>query len=238
MPFPRPQKIRAKLADKQVHNEKFTSFQFELVEPNVMTFFAGQYVSIKVDDAGDRRSYSMTTRPDVTHSFGLFVDTITNGLGVTKLKNLQFGEEIELMGPLGLFTLGEEAVTRPVVFVATGAGIAPFLSMIEDQLQTRHTTQELTLYWGNRHETELCLEDQLQEMMSGFLNFHLHPVISQAVPEWPLCRGRVTDCLTVHDLPENGQYMLCGNQTMITNVNELLQKREVKAEDIHWEKFY
>lgn len=240
----RPQHFTAKLADKIILNEKFIQLFFELVEPNLLTFSAGQYASIALPaDAvtgviGERRSYSISSAPEKNHGFELLVDISPKGKGTTYLDSLQFGDEIRFLAPLGLFSVAEDAQTKPLVLIATGSGIAPFMSIVLDELQQKLNKNQITLYWGLRHVEELFWEDEFEELATDFPNFHFHPVISQAVPEWPLCRGRVTDCLSVHELPAEANYYLCGSTSMIKDVIELLIKKRISETQIHHEKFY
>ncbi len=239
----RPQLFHAKLADKTVLNQKYTQFSFELVgEPNRFLFEAGQYISIAIPNAdGQRRPYSICSSPEKDHGFELLVDVVPNGIGVQYLNTLQFGDQIEFLAPLGMFVLPpttENAQPKPIVFVATGAGVAPFRSIILDQLQRQKNAQHITLYWGLRYVEELFWEDELEELAKNFPNFHFHPVISRPTPEWPLCKGRVTDCLLVHDLPPNAEYYICGSDTMIADVMTLLEKRGVEKTALHREIFF
>jgi ferredoxin-NADP reductase len=233
-----PKQFSARLADKQALNEKFTQYFFELVEPNIFEFEAGQYASIVVDEHGTRRSYSICSSPDKNHGFELLIDATPNGVGVQFLSKLQFGDQIKFLAPLGMLTTTGAASDAPVTFVATASGIAPFRSIILDELQNKHRTTEITLYWGLRFVEDLFWQEQFEELATNFPNFHFHPVISKAIPEWPLCRGHVTDCLLVHGSPATAQYYLCGNAGMIADVQALLQQQNVAKESVHHEKFY
>ncbi len=236
----RPQLFRAKLADKLILNQKFVQYFFELVEPNQMAFDAGQYASISIPGTdGLRRSYSICSSPVKDHGFELMVDLTPNGVGVQYLNKLQFGDEIQMLSPLGMFTIAPDVVNRnPIVCVATGSGITPFRSMLAHQLVQLHNTQPITVYWGMRYVEELFWQDEFQDLMTQFPNFHFHPVISRASQEWPLCRGHVTDCLSIHALPENADYYLCGNDKMIADVMQVLQTKGVEKTRLHHEKFY
>lgn len=234
----KPQRMTAKLADKEVYNEKFTKYTFELEQPNEMEFQAGQYVSITVDEHGDRRSYSICSTPDTHHSFELLIDHAPAGVGCTFLKNLEFGQEVDVMGPLGRFTLVEGGDEEEIVLVATGSGIAPFRSMVLHMLQELGEKRPITLYWGLRYVEELFWQNDFQDLSEQFENFKFHPVISRAIEEWSLCKGRVTDCLSIHDIPLKGAYYICGNARMIEDVDKLLQEKGVAKENIHFEKFF
>lgn len=237
MPTP-PQVFTVKLSDRQVLNPKFTQYQFELVQPNKMVFEAGQYVSMSVDPAGHRRSYSISSTPDNDHGFDLFVDIEPHGMGVQYLENLQFGDTASILAPMGQFTVKSTDPSIPLVFVASGSGVAPLRSMLYDQLQKYGTQRSMLLYWGLRHEADLCWTDDLKALVASHPNVTFHPTISRAMPEWPLCRGRVTDCLTVHDVDVSAEYYVCGNQQMILDTMSVLAARGVPAEKIFHEKFY
>ena len=83
-----PQQFKARLEDRIVHNDKYIQCSFELTQPFRMPFLAGQYVSIKVSDRGDRRSYSICSPPGIEHGFELMVDVRPQGLGSKFLQNL------------------------------------------------------------------------------------------------------------------------------------------------------
>jgi len=233
-----PQRGRAKLADKIVYNSKFVHYFFELTEPHEVPFLAGQYVSIKVTESGLRRSYSIASSPENTHGFELVLDVTPAGAGTKFLEALQFGQEVEILYPLGMFYLMDEPSEKSLVYVANGSGIVPFRSMLLDQLQLKNDKREITLHWGLRHEADLIWEDEFQELSESYPNFHFHPVISQPTPEWPLCQGRVTDCLATHEFEAEAGYYLCGSTTMIADVVTFLIQRGVTRQHIHHENFY
>lgn len=235
MPNP-PQLCIAKLEDKRQLNQKFIQLDFELQTPHELNFLAGQYVSIQVSERGDRRSYSISSSPVIKHGFELLVDTTPMGLGSTFLLNLKFGDEIKILAPMGRFVLDDSEAA--FTFVATGSGMAPYHSMLLDLLQNRHDTRPMILYWGLRHAEDMVYQDEFQQLATAFPNFKFHPVLSQSPQEWPLCRGRVTDCLAVHDLVPSSGYYLCGNEKMVLEMQGLLQQRGIAPERIHHEKFY
>lgn len=234
----KPQMLKAKLADKLVFNDKYSQYNFSLVQPHVLEFDPGQYVSIVVDEHGDRRSYSICSKPENKDAFDLLIDHTPAGVGTKFLQSLQFGQEIDLMAPLGRFVFNHGGNEEALIFVATGSGIAPFKSMIMSMLQEGNERRPMTLYWGMRFVEELFWLDEWQNLAESFNNFKFHPVISKAVDEWTLCRGRVTDCLSIHDVPVNAAFYLCGNAHMIADVTTLLGQKGVNPENIHFEKFF
>lgn len=239
MNFPVPTQCTARLEDKTQHTDKFVQYAFELDQPHRMEFVAGQYVSLKVSDHGERRSYSICSTPDIKHGFELLIDHSPQGLGSKYLENLQFGDTVNVLSPLGRFVVEERPEEQALGFVATGSGIAPIRSMILDQLQVKKDTRKMVLYWGLRHESDMFWQLEFQELSETFPNFQFHPTLSKPESEkWTLCNGRVTNCLNDHDLMPNAGYYICGNERMLHDVVDLLAQKGVPAENVHHEKFY
>jgi len=233
-----PQQFKARIEDRVIQNDKFFTISFELIEPGAMEFKAGQYVSIKVDAAGTRRSYSIASRPDINHGFELAIDVTPGGVGTTFLRDMPLGTEVEVLGPLGSFVIADDPTEKAIVLVGTGSGIAPLRSMLLDLLQVKQDTRPIILHWGIRFVESLFWENEFQDIVERFPNFKFHPVVSKAIDGWTLCRGRVTDCLSTHELPTEAGYYLCGGKPMIESVVKLLGERGIAPEHIHHEKFF
>ena len=233
-------KYQAKVADVEDPNEKFRILRLELIEPSRVEFQAGQYVILFVPGHEEKRNYSIMSSPAIDHRVELLIDLSPQGIATSYLGGLKPGDLVEFMAPGGMFVMKEEdlAQEQSLVFVATGSGITPIWSMIQDLLQVRGDTRPMQLYWGLRHEKDMMLLTELEDIQKQFSNIIVHFSLSDPTPEWPLCSGRVTDCLRSHDLPDSAGYYLCGNQHMLTDVQSVLESRGVSPERIHHEKFY
>ncbi len=234
---PRPQQLTAKLEDKIVYNEKFILLSFELTQPFRMEFLSGQYVSIKVDEKGTRRPYSICSSPSIDHGFEIMVDITPDGVGCRYLNSLEPGDEIHIIAPMGFFVFPEQ-LEEEIVMIATGSGIAPFRSMLFDLLQMRKYAGDIALHWGIRHAEHLIWLDEFEELSTSFPNFKLHPVVSRPLPNWTLSRGRVTDVLKNTKLNPEAGYYLCGGTAMVDEVTEILKQADVSASTIHHEQFF
>ena len=138
-------------------------------------------------------------------------------------------------GPAGSFTLREDPTKRRL-FVATGTGIAPFRSMILSQLE-QGDTRPLVLFWGVRSERDLYYQDEFQDLADRYPQFSFVTTLSQAGPDWPGARGRVSSLVqervtSVQDLA----VYLCGNGQMIKDVTAMIQAKGLCP--IHREKYY
>ncbi|MEA2056225.1 MAG: FAD-binding oxidoreductase [Patescibacteria group bacterium] len=236
--MPKPQRYTAILEEKQIYNEKYVHFHFELKEPHRIEFQAGQFVSLTVDEENTQRAYSILSDPDIMHGIEILLDVSPNGKGVNYFLNLDFGDEISFLGPMGRFVIKEDAGEQALALVGTGSGIAPLYGMLVDQLKNKNDERSITLYWGQRYEKEMIWEDDLSRLSENYPNFEFHPVLSRPGGKWPLCSGHVTDCLQVHDLLPNTGFYMCGSRNMINDAKSVLAKRGVEKKMIHNEKFY
>ena len=236
-------KLEARLSDKYYINEseRFLLLKFELVEPNEIVFEAGQYVSIKINELGERRSYSIASTPDNTHGFYLLVEIVPDGKGSEYLSSLALGEEVEVLGPLGKFVVvsSQEANVKRL-FVATGSGIVPIWSMINDQLINKKSLAPIRLHWGMKREEDLFWMDNLERLSEAHPNFVYDIVLSKASDSWDLCTGHVQDCL-MRDFPNgelsNWEGYVCGSQEIVKDVCAKLEELKMKKEYIYHEKF-
>lgn len=247
MEFAKPQKYRVKLSEKYflTENKHFLLLKFELMKPNRLQFVAGQYMSFALSEGGMRRSYSIASTPDITHGFSIVAEMVEHGKGSEFLKSLDVGQEIEVLGPLGRFVVTESSQEK-ILFVATGSGIVPIYSMINDLLINKHETRQVRLHWGMRSEAELFYIDNFERLMEAHPNFVFDPVLSRPSSNWSLCSGHVQDCLK-RDFPSasSGQVgglvdwrgYVCGNPTMVEQVISLLAELGMHSEHIYHEKF-
>ena len=96
-----------------------------LTEP--VGFLAGQYVSIHVPGSDQKRSYSFSSAPG-SDRLDFLVRDIPGGLMSEFLRTAQPGTPVEFSGPSGTFYLRD--VKRPLLFLAGGTGLAPFMAML------------------------------------------------------------------------------------------------------------
>lgn len=233
-----PANFLARFVDRVEHNDKYTQFFFEFVEPHDMPFLAGQYISVKVNPEGERRSYSISSRPDITHGVELLVDMTPDGAGTQFFRGLVPGSEIEVFGPLGEFVVADNSDETEIIFVASGSGVAPFRAMIHDLLQIKNDQRKITLYWGLRTAQELFWQDDFLDLSKNYQNFHFTPILSEPPDEWTLSRGRVTDILEAKELAPGMAFYLCGGEEMVSDATQILLGKDISFDFVHQEKYY
>lgn len=136
--------------------------------------------------------------------------------------------EIELSPPFGWFRPGQSGETGdPSVFIATGTGIAPFLSALRSLPGLK---PDLMLY-GVRQLADALALDYLESRTPFKLC-----VSGKNTPAHH--HGRVSDLLEQIPMKENTHYYLCGLDAMIDEISEWLEQRGVHFTHIHREVFF
>ena len=189
------------------------TFELELMRPAAFQFRPGQ--RIRLLHKGVERDYSLLSRPD-SPRLGLCVRHLPAGLFSPILAAAEVGTSFAFTGPHGYFIFHRSS--RPPVFVATGTGVAPFLSM------TRSGVAGFILLHGVQTAAELYYRPDFGAAASLYV-----PCLSHASPDSALppgaYRGRVTDCLRDHLSPGAYDFYLCGRREMIRDVILLVDER-------------
>jgi benzoate/toluate 1,2-dioxygenase reductase subunit len=136
-----------------------TSIAFSLEGAGTISFLPGQYVNLLVPGTDQRRSYSFSSPPGAeTQSF--LVRDIPHGRMSSFLREAQPGTPLEFAGPSGSFYLRE--IRRPLLFLAGGTGLAPFLSMLGKIAETGTGGQPIYMVYGVTNDADLVGLDQLE----------------------------------------------------------------------------
>lgn len=229
---------KAGLIERTQVSDKVTYYKFKMIEPTEIEFKAGQYINIKVSENA-RRSYSIASEPAQKDELELYVDTMPGGPGSIFFENIKVGEEIEFLGPIGMFVLEEDFTDDTTfLFIATGTGIAPFLSMIKTLIEDGKKNP-MQIVFGLRFIKDLYLKDELEELSKTNPNITYDFVLSKPEDDsWKGRVGHVQDVINERQSFDNLSAYICGNQKMIFDVQELLKNKGVDSDNIHFEKFY
>ncbi len=212
--------------------------RFRLPDGKSLDFKAGQFVQmfIPLDGKIRRTSYSIASPPYHHEFFELCVTLVETGVSSPFLHKLKAGDTIQAMGPLGKFTM-PEPLARDPVFIATGSGIAPFRSMILDQLNKK-TNRNLYLVFGNRYVNDIIYQLEWEELARQHPNLKVLHTLSRADATWKGKRGYVQDAIEgfVPDV-KTKDYYICGLVKMIDAVQEKLIALGVPKEQINFERY-
>jgi ferredoxin-NADP reductase len=208
-----------------------------------VSFQAGQYLVVEVGknekNQPIRRSYSLSNAPgpEGAKQLDICVKMVPGGLGSQYLSSLKPGDEVTYLGPLGKFVVSKEPA-KEYVFIATGTGLSPCLSILLEQLPKGDQTP-MRLYWGLRNEDDLYYHDRLRELESRYANLKVTVCLSQPQSGWDGHKGRVTRFIDEEVRPQAGsEYYMAGNGAMIEEVKKLLMDRGAPKQTIKCDIFF
>lgn len=208
------------------------TYEFSLLDPGTIAFTPGQFGTIIVSPTV-RRSYSFCSWDAEGKQVSLVVDTAPGGPGSQYFLGLEPSAEVSMMAPLGHFHLPESF--SHAVCVATGTGIAPFISMF-DFLSSHgngHEYGSIRFYWGLRSKEDLYWEDKLKQYVRTIPDFSYDIVLSREQGEWSGKRGHVTEYVIEEgNTHPDAHFCFCGNGTMITDVQTQLVSKGIPRERI------
>ena len=200
---------------------------FELVlNRDGMEFQPGDCLAIS-NSEGVSRPYSVSSGNREPH-LRFVIRRLPDGAVSEWLAARVPDDRVEISEPFGWFrprSGGESG--HPSVFVATGTGIAPFLSV----LRSFPDSSPVLCLYGVR-----CLADAVGlETLRGRWPLRLCVSRQEAPPHH---FGRITDLLDEIPRTQQTHYYLCGLDAMIDEVSQWLERRGVHVTQIHREVFF
>jgi anthranilate 1,2-dioxygenase reductase subunit len=212
----------------------------EVIDGGRFDFSPGQFIGVEADVAGARRHrtpYCILSAPAGGDSFTLLVRVVPDGPLSQYLTGLRVGDEIGFRGPTGRSMVPKEDDTE-LVLIATGVGVSPLYSLAR-HLLTAGATRPIRLLWGLRQAEDICLVDQLDELVAAHQNFSYQISLSQPHPAWEGLRGRLTDTAPSVLGPLHGKHFyLVGNGAMTAEMAAALADAGVNENLIYQEAFF
>ena len=206
---------------------------FDLVEPKEINFVPGQFISLSVGN-GLFRSYSICSDHKEKNKMSIVLTVAHNGAGSNYVKTLKQGDQVVFVGPSGRFTLAE-SLSSELLFMVTGTGIAPVISMLKKLIDTK-SPAKICLYFGLKTDTNIFFADFLAECKRKLVYFNYVICVSNPTTAWKGPVGRITDFYKIYNVNAVQAY-ICGNPNMCTDVMKLLKDRGVSDDRIFHEKF-
>ncbi len=207
-------------------------------------------------DALIRRAYSIASSSVNRQYLEFYIALVTSGALTPRLFALSIGDRIWL-GPRisGMFTLDQAPVDKHVVLIATGTGLAPYVSMLGSCLSCG-TQRRVAVLHGARHSWDLGYHSHLRMLEQICPNFCYYPVLSRPQYEpapWPGATGHVQDLWQsrvvaaawgFEPTPANSHVFLCGAPAMIEDMVLMLGREGFREHtptspaEIHVERYW
>lgn len=231
--------VIGKIIDKKEVAQGTLQVTFEAREN--FTFKPGQYIFVNLpklnypDERGLKRQFSINNDPSLKNQ--IIITTRLSDSGFKKtLNELPAGADVEL-GPIaGAFVLPEDT-SRPLVFIAGGIGITPFMSMLSHILKEK-LPYKITLIYSNRNQASAAFLDELQQLSTQLSGFKL--VLSMTDdPSWSGEKRKVDAEFIKEYFPnaDKSLYFVVGPPAMVDAVQRSLLEAGIDISNIKIENF-
>lgn len=218
-------KVKVRIREIIDESPRVKRFLLEPIAASFDDFLPGQFVVLENENweyPNRNRSYSISSMVNNSLELELCIALNEKGVFTPWLFDLKVGEKLECSQPQGKFTLKDDEVSLnlPHIFIATGTGIAPFLSMINEVLEK--SNNEVYLVYGNRVEGDILYRKHFEELAANSNKFKFMPVLSRdSVPNIPT--GYVhSQYKIILETLEDARIYVCGWKEMCVQArNEL-----------------
>ncbi|GGY62967.1 hypothetical protein GCM10011613_03180 [Cellvibrio zantedeschiae] len=202
---------------------------------NSFSCLAGQYINI-IGPTGAHRSYSIANNFNSEGKIELQVRKIANGIMSQYWFNAaQVSDLLRFNGPHGTFFFRSKKERR-IIFLATGTGIAPVKSMVEQFEQNPMLVKDkiIEIYWGNRTPEEFYWEPNFRKIEIAF-----NLILSRKNSDWKGMHGYVQDAaLQINSNLEDAVVYASGSPIMVDSAKLLLTLNGLKEDCFFSDAFY
>ncbi|TWI35867.1 1,2-phenylacetyl-CoA epoxidase subunit PaaE [Paracoccus sulfuroxidans] len=209
-------------------------------------FTQGQYLTFRRSFDGEelRRSYSICAGKD-EGVLKVGIKRVDGGAFSTWVnENLNAGDEIEAMPPMGkFFTALEPDTEKHYLGFAGGSGITPVLSIIKTVL-TREPKSRFTLVYANRQISSIMFREELEDLKNTYLGrLSVIHILDSEAQDIDLFTGRVDaekmKALFEHwiDAGSVTTAFICGPEPMMLAIAQSLRDHGLDDSQIKFELF-
>ncbi|MFA8441817.1 FAD-binding oxidoreductase [Yoonia sp.] len=200
------------------------TYRLTFNRPADFDFEAGQATELSIQKAGlkdEGRPFTMTSRPTDKH-LEFVIKSYPDHNGVTaEIPKLGMTDQVAATDPFGAIT-----DHGPGVFIAGGAGVTPFISILRKQQQEGEAQAQLI--FANKTEDDIILKDMWQSMSNVAETF----VVDKA-GESDFRTGQIDKSLLQELVAETAQpFYICGPGGMVDDVRETLGSMGVDDQHI------
>jgi CDP-4-dehydro-6-deoxyglucose reductase len=201
-----------------------------------LQFVPGQFLSLVADVGGRQitRAYSIAS-PPAGNRFDLCLNLVEDGTFSPVLFGMEPGDEVEYKGPYGVFVFRNPPADS--ILVATGTGITPFRSMLQERLP-KEPARQFTLVFGARHEHGLLYRAEFERLAAEYPNFRFIPTLTRPTESWTGRTGRIHGPVAwvLGDRRDMDVY-ICGLAEMVNELRTALKEIGLDRKRIIAEKY-
>ena len=224
-----------------VHHWTDRLFSFTTTRDPALRFSNGHFTMIGLKVAGKPllRAYSIVSANYEEHLEFLSIK-VPDGPLTSRLQHIQVGDSI-IVGkkPTGTLLIDYLLPGKRLYMLATGTGLAPFMSIVRDP-ETYDRFEQVVLVHGVREVDELAYHDLLAKHLPE--HEFLGELVSDKLKYYPtvtreefINQGRITELIEsgkiFEDLamppldPAHDRVMICGSPAMLKDLKRMLESK-------------
>lgn len=227
--------IEGKVVEQRRWTERLLSLK---IEADPIAFEAGQFTKLALPAVGEMlaRAYSFVNAPhEPQHEF--YYNIVPNGPLTVRLARLEAGDAIWLAPrAAGFLVLSEVLDAENLWLLATGTGVAPFLSILRSDTVWRRY-RRVTLVEAVRQAGDLAYREELERLrrehagifdVATFVSRERAPgALAGRIPQ-AILDGRLEAAAGAALSAAASQVMICGNPVMVADTVAALAQRGMK----------
>lgn len=243
--------MNVRLVERTAFSSERERFVFETERP--VTFKPGQYATLAVlkGDELIQRAYSIVSSPHESR-MEFFIELVEHGELTPRIWELKPGDTMLMRERIvGAFTLAPVDGFTKRLLIATGTGVAPYVSMVRAKAEairngTNDGCEYFILHGGSRVPDLGSYREELMGIAAGsggWLQYEATVSRPWENPEWTGEIGRVEDVLRKHadtrgyDAGHAIAY-LCGHPQMVESGKALLSRAGFGKTQLKEEKYF
>ena len=191
----------------EVRNISEASYILKL-NRNGMIFKPGQHIVAGFPGTGKAREYSLYNG---THDefLEILIREVEDGKVSSMLRHVRPGDSLEVNGPYGFFLSNIlPPPDKPLIFIASGTGIAPFHSLIKTYPDSDYKIIHGIRTIEDAYDKEHYKQDRY--------------IACTSQDKYGDFQGRLTQYLLTADIDRDAMIFFCGNNNMIQDAMEIL----------------
>ena len=224
-----------------VHHWNDTLFSFTTTRDTSLRFTNGHFIMLGLEVEGKplMRAYSMAS-PNYAEELEFLSIKVQDGPLTSKLQHLQIGDEVLMSRkPVGTLVVDDLRPGRHLYLFATGTGLAPFMSIIQDP-ETYERFEKVVLIHGVRYISELAYSDFIEKELPA--HEYIGDMVKEKLIYYPTVtretfkhEGRITTLIENGTLfkdiglpaldPAQDRGMICGSPAMLEDISTMLNER-------------
>lgn len=230
-------KRKGTIIKKEHLNTEVNRFTIELERP--INVFPGQFIYIQLSRGGESHPFTVS---HIVSGTQIMISPKKEGKFTKMLDTIVTPKKVFVDGPYGVFTAPAFEVDAPIVFLAGGIGITPFIET------SKRVAQDKVLFYSEQTYTNAPFREELlriyeakSSQQKGTKDADIVFAITKEKCDEKHCEeGRIDEKMLRKYLKKSlggYQYYICGPKGFIKAMKQLLKSQGVRRQQIQTEEF-